>query len=80
MWLEIVSGAIFLATEIFKYINTENARRYLDEMTDLEKELIEENAKGYDSDDRRIEYLYERFKVAQKAFNSEIALNKSASN
>jgi len=77
MYGALIDGFLKVAVEVLKYINTDNTRKYVDEMREISQELLDEESKGYDSDDRRIEYLVEKYKLAQNAFTNELVLNKA---
>lgn len=77
--IPIIDGAIVLATEVFKYINTQDARKYLDQLTGLKQDLKDEQDKGYDSDDAKIEDLYAQIKLAFDACQQELILHLSQS-
>ena len=73
----IIGAALTLATEVFKFINTVNARKYLDELVDLQQNIKDEENKGGDADDAKIESLYERLKIILQASEHEIRLLQS---
>lgn len=53
--MDPVTAGLELAREIFKLINTERTRKYIDRSVDLELELQRELEKPYDKqDDQRI--------------------------
>ncbi len=64
-----------LATEGLKYVNTKAARQYLDELVGLQKQILDEEAKGYHSDDQLLVVLYRKLKVVAEAAHAELKLN-----
>lgn len=74
-WLGLIGPALGLAQEILKLINTNNARKYVDKMYEIKKDIQEEQDKGYHSDDLKIEKLYSEFTITMEAFKNEVALN-----
>ena len=73
--IPLVDSALGLASEIFKYINSKNATKYLDKMVSLKKEILEEEAKGYYSDDRLIEQLTSELSIVLEAVKQESIIN-----
>lgn len=47
-------------------------RKYIDELVDLKKQLIEEKAKGDLSDDAKIESIYKRIPILLDAIDRDI--------
>ena len=76
-WLPVIDGALELATEVFKYINTKAARKYLDEVVKLKRKLLEEKSHGYLSDDVRIESLMAELEIIMAAAKQELEINKN---
>jgi hypothetical protein len=68
----VVGLALALATEIFKFVNTENSRKYLDRSIKLQKEIQEEEARGYYADDAKIEHHYKELQIIAGAAASEL--------
>lgn len=68
-----------LATEVLKLINTAQARKYLDELVGLEKDLLTEQAKGFDSDDEKIVQIYKKMKIVADATHQEWLTHAAAS-
>lgn len=76
--LPLVDSALGLATEIFKYINSKNATKYLDRMTKIKLEIQAEEAKGYYSDDRFIEEKTAELLIVLEAVKQESQINSKA--
>lgn len=72
--MDLVSGIIGLATSICNLIGTETLLKYPTQLADLQQQLIAEQAKGFDSDDAKIESLYQQINVIREAIQNEIAL------
>jgi hypothetical protein len=70
----IVGLALSLATEVLKLINTEQSRKFIDRSVKIQLEIQQEEAKGYDADDAKLEALYKEAKVICDAAKQEIAL------
>lgn len=70
--MEFLLPALNLATEVFKLINTEASRKYLDQSVRLQLDLQSEVAKPYDQqDDARIVELKKQVFVIVKAAQTE---------
>lgn len=70
--MDIVSSIVSLATEIFRYINTENSRKYIDRLVKLQLELSQERARGDLSDDAKIESMYKEITIISEAARQDI--------
>jgi hypothetical protein len=66
--------AISLATEILKLINSENATKLTRQLLDKQRELNDEEAKGYNSIDSKIEGLIKDINLLQQAVSNELQL------
>lgn len=76
--MDVVSAVVALATEIFKLINTETTRKYIDRAVKLELAIQEEESKPYDQqDDARIVELKKEAVVIANAAKSELDLWKA---
>lgn len=73
--LGLIGPFLELAKEGLKYVNTAKARAYLDELVNLEKQILEEEAKGYHSDDQLLVVIYRRLKIAAQAATAEARIN-----
>jgi hypothetical protein len=69
------SATLGLATEVFKFINTEASRKYLDQKVRLELDVNEELSKPYDQqDDARIVELKKQAIVIAEAAKVEFQI------
>jgi hypothetical protein len=75
--LGALAALIPLATELLKMINSKQATKYLDEMTNIRKELLEETSKGFNSDDQKIVELYKRLEISAQAAYQEFQIVKA---
>lgn len=74
----IIAPIATLVTEIFRLINTENSRKYIDRVDRIKRELLEEESRGYnDQNDAKIEALYKELKLAVEAAQSELLASLS---
>lgn len=71
----IVAAALTLAGEVMKYVNTKNAQKLINDVKDLKLKILEEEGKGYTSDDAKLETLYAQAKVLMEAATSELNLH-----
>ena len=78
--LGIIGPAIGAITEGLKLANTNASRKYIDKLADLELEIQEEEARGYDADDARLEKLYGQLQITAKAAHQELAHAVAARN
>jgi hypothetical protein len=53
-------------------------RKYIDELVDLKKQLIEEKAKGDLSDDAKIEIIYKRIPILLDAIDRDLDSHASS--
>lgn len=67
-----IEAGLVLATEVLKLINTENARKHENRIVDLKKQLLEEENKGQQAVDSRIEMLYQELQIELEAAKNEI--------
>lgn len=70
----LITAGIALATEIFKYLNTEESRKYIDKMVELQLGIQKEEEKGYKSDDAKIESMHKELIIIMEAAKNELAL------
>lgn len=56
-------------------MNLKEGNKYLNEMVGLQKDILEEEAKGYDSDDQKLVVLYRRLAIVAQAAVTEGKLN-----
>lgn len=72
--LDLVTAAISLANSICSFIATESLLSYPKKLAVLQQELLNEKAKGYQSDDAKIENLYSEINITIGAIQNEIAM------
>lgn len=71
--MSILGPFLTLATEGLKFANTKMATKYRDELLDLQKQIIDEEAKGYHSDDQKLVVLYKKLTAVAQAAVTETA-------
>jgi hypothetical protein len=74
----IATVALGLAAEVLKYVNTENGRKLIVDVKNIKLEILEEEGKGYGSDDAKLETLYSRAKILIEAAQSELNLHAAS--
>jgi hypothetical protein len=74
LMLALITAAISLATSVCTFLNTEVVIAQAKALADLQNSLNAEVAKGYDSDDAKIESLYKQIQVAIGTINNEVAI------
>lgn len=68
----IIGPAILLATEILKFVNTSEAKKYEERLTDIDLSLNAELQKNFDSqDDKKIVRLKRERAIIMKAAHGE---------
>ncbi len=70
--LGAVTAGLELGTEILKLVNTENARKYRDQIIELKKDILEEEEKGPMAIDSKIESHYKELQILLEAVKNEI--------
>jgi hypothetical protein len=70
----MIESIAALLLEVFKFINTENSRKYIDKLAKIRTDLMEEKAKGQLSDDWRIEKLEQELLIVIDAAKQEITV------
>lgn len=68
----LVTSVVGLASEIAKIVGTMQARKYLDKLVKLKLGIEKEEAKGYHSDDSKIEAMYKELSVIVDAVQLEL--------
>lgn len=71
--MDILSAALSLASNVFAYLNTEASKKYLDELVQAQKDLLDERAKGPERDDGLVEYLHQKIQILIQAAGNELA-------
>jgi hypothetical protein len=56
-----------LITEVFKFVNSKESTKYIDRAVELRLSIQKEKARGYDSDDAKIESMEAELVVIAKA-------------
>lgn len=77
--LPLVQSALTLASEVMHLINSKDARKYLDKSIELQMQIRNEEAKGYYSDDAKIEALIQEAKIILDAVQKDIAAYNTTS-
>ena len=73
--LGLIGAAIGVVGEVFKYLNTEASRKYIDRLVELKLAIQHEEARGYDADDARLESMYKELKVIFDAAQQEVLIH-----
>ena len=76
--MTVLDAALSLASQVFQYLNVKESRKYIDEMVELKRSIVEEEAKGYSSDDAKLEGLYADLAIIVEAARAEL-VSKQAS-
>lgn len=70
----LIAAAIGLASGILQYINNKQALKYIDDLKKAQDDLQKEKAKGYDSDDAKIEFLEGQITTLFQAVQNELSV------
>jgi len=65
--ITLLGIAIQAITEGLKFAQIREERKYTDRMVELQLDLQREEAKGVNSDDAKIEFLYRELKIIMEA-------------
>lgn len=76
--LELATVAVQLATAVLGYIQTEALLKYVREAKNLRDQLDEEIAKGEESDDAKVEALYDKLANTLAAYYQQVAILQAA--
>ena len=68
---------IGLLTEALGLVRDERAKTHIDRVVKIQKEMLDEESLGYESDDAKIEYLEKQLIIEVGAVQNELALYKS---
>lgn len=68
----LIAAGLELAAQIFTLINSMESRKYIDRIVKLKLEIEHEEARGYDSDDAKIEMLHKEAEIIMEAAKSDI--------
>ncbi len=74
--LELITVALSLANTLMTFIQDQELLKYVNQMKDIQEQLISERAKGFNSDDAKIEALYGQFHVIASAFQNQLSVLK----
>lgn len=66
-----ITAALVLVTKVLELVGTKEATKYRDRSVDLKLEIQRESAKGFDSDDAKLEALYQESRIIIEAANQE---------
>lgn len=75
--IPIVESALSLSIEVFKLINSSTTRKYIDAITKLRLELLQEEAKQDQANDSKCERLEAELKINMDAAREQIMLEIS---
>lgn len=78
--MDLVDGFVNLAIAALNFIGTQELVKYANQLSSIQTQLNDEIAKGFDSDDGKIESLYQQRDVAREAIQNEIALLSAGKN
>lgn len=70
----LIGSLIPFVAEALKLVNTERSRKYIDEINDIKRELLEEQLRGFDADDAKIGSLHRKLKIATDSAYQEWVL------
>lgn len=74
MGVPILETALSVVVEALRLANTEASRKYISRKAELELAIQKEKAQGYNSDDAKIEALYQELSVICEAAKNELCL------
>lgn len=69
----MIAAGLELAAQIFTLINSLESRKYVDRIISIRLELVDEESKGYDSDDAKIETLHQECTIIMEAAKVELS-------
>ena len=72
--ISLIESIIGVADKALELINMKESRKYVDLMLRIKKEIMEEETKGYDSDDAKIESLQKELKLTLDALQNDIVV------
>lgn len=73
--MDIVTAALALAEKVLEFIDTNNARKLINDVKQIKLDILDEENRGYASDDAKLETLYKRSKILFEAAQQEVILN-----
>ncbi len=78
---ELIGSVAALLTQIFKLINTKESRKYLDQLVELQKDVLEEESKSYDQqNDAKVVQLRAELKIISDAAQQELTIWQAQKN
>lgn len=73
----LLASAIQLAISVCGLINNAQTNGYVDQLKQAKMDLIDEDSKGDDADDGKIENLHKQIGVLIEAVNEQFALSQA---
>lgn len=70
----LITAIVSLAQEIVKLKRDDKLMSHLENLRAIERKIMAEENKGYESDDALIENLYQEAKIESQAFQNQLAL------
>lgn len=70
--IDLIGAFLGFGEEVFKYLNLEAGRKYIEKAKSLRDDIVSEEAKGYDADDSKIESMWKELASVQEAMKDEI--------
>ena len=70
----IIEGIIGLIGKLADVYKIKVGRQHIDRMVAIKKEILDEESRGVDSDDAKIETLYKEFDIELEAYKQEVSL------
>lgn len=75
--ITVIESALNLASEVASILKIKEDRKYIDRIIKLQLEIKEENAKGYYSDDAKIEELSREAKIIFEAIQKDVSATRT---
>ena len=76
--INLVGAGLNLASEVFKYLNSKESKKYLDKSVKLQQAIRLEEEKGYDAIDSKIESLLREYDIILGAARSELEIHRAS--
>ena len=70
----LIGSLASLGVEALKLLGIDKVRKYTDQLTRIQLDILAEEEKGYDSDDAKIEHLLKEIKIVADAAKNDPAL------
>lgn len=71
---EIILAALGLTDKVLGLMNLREMRKYKDRILEIKLAILDEEKRGYHTDDARIENLYKELKVTLEAAANEVVV------